>query len=80
MKDNWNYIKFNFSKFINTTQNNNLCRSEEINEYLIRGYLGIFIIDYSFEPTKYHNPYQPYVRNLYKSFSYKYFEDIFFLF
>ncbi len=81
MKDNWNYIKFNFSKCINTTQNNNICKSEEeINEYLIGGYLGIFIIDYSFEPTKYHNPYQPYVRNLYKSFSYKYFEDIFFYF
>ena len=35
MKDNWNYIRFNFTKCINSTNNNNKCKSDdEINELL----------------------------------------------
>ena len=81
MKSSWNYIRLNFSKCENTTENNNYCKSEEeINKYLIGGYLGIYFPDYSFEPTKYLQPYKAYVRNLYHSFSIKYLEDIFLYF
>jgi len=77
MKEYWNYIKLNFSKCENSTYNNK-CKSEEIiNEYLNGGYIGIFIHDNSVEPTNYYKPYKTYIRNLYKSFSIKYYEEIF---
>ena len=80
-KEYWNYIRLNFSKCENSTENGNKCKSEEeINKLLSAGYIGIFIPDYSFEPTKYSSPYSPYIKNLYKAFSIKYFEDIFFYF
>ena len=79
MKEEWNYIRLNFSKCENSTENK--CKSEEeINKLLSGGYIGIFIPDYSFEPTKYFAPYNPYIKNVYKAFSIKYFEDIFFYF
>ena len=81
MKDNWNYIRFNFTKCVNSSNNNNKCKSEnEINELLNGGYLGIFIPDYTYEPNIYNKPYNTYVKKLYKSFSIKYFEDIFIYF
>ena len=77
MKNSWNYVRLNFSKCENSTENNNICKSdEEINKYLMGGYLGIYIPDYSFESTKYHQPYKVFVRSLYHSFSIKYLEDI----
>ena len=80
MRD-WNYIRLNFSKCENSTENNNSCKSEnEINELLNGGYIGISIPDYSLELIKYNNPNNIHVRNLYKSFSIKYFEDIFLYF
>ena len=76
----WNYIKLNFSKCQNLT-NQNFCKSEnEINEILNGGYIEIYIPDYNFEPLKYNDPYNIYIRNLYKSFSIKYFEEIFLYF
>ena len=76
----WNYIKLNFSKCQNLT-NQNYCKSEnEINEILNGGYIEIYIPDYNFEPLKYNDPYNIYIRNLYKSFSIKYFEEIFLYF
>ena len=81
MKDNWNFIRFNFTKCVNSSNNNNKCKSEnEINELLNGGYLGIFIPDYTYEPNIYNKPYKTYIKNLYKSFSIKYFEDIFIYF
>ncbi len=81
MKEEWNYIRLNFSKCENSTENKNNCKTEEeINELLSGGYIGIFIPDYSFEPTKYFDPFNPYIKNVYKAFSIKYFEDILFYF
>jgi hypothetical protein len=77
MNDYWNYIKFNFSKCENLTNKNNCKPENEINELLNGGYIGIFMTDYSFEPSKFYNPYRTYVKNVYKSFSIQYFEDIF---
>ncbi len=80
MKD-WNYIRLNFSKCENTTENKNSCKTEnEINELLNGGYIGMFIPDYHFAPNIYEKPYKIHIRNLYKSFSIKYFEDIFLYF
>ena len=77
MKNYWNYVRLNFSKCKNSTENNNKCKNEkEINESLFDGNIGIFIPDYSFEPSKFSNPYKAYVRHLYNSFSINYFEDI----
>ena len=79
MKENWNFIQVNFSKCENSTENK--CKSEEeINKLLIGGYIGIFIPDYSFDPSNYLKPYKPYVKNLNGGFSIKYFEDIFLYF
>ena len=77
MSDYWNYIGFNFSK----CENKKICKSEnEINEFLRGGYIAIFMTDYSFEPDKYYNPYKIYVKNIYKSFSINYYEEIFLYF
>ena len=79
MKEEWNYIRLNFIKCENSTENK--CKSEEeINELLVGGYIRIFIPDYNFDPTNYLKPYIPYVKNLYGTFSFKYFEDIFLYF
>ena len=76
MKEYWNYIKLNFSKCENTTENK--CKSEEeINRLLNGGYIGIFIPDNSFDSNKYNNPYKTFIKNIYGAFSIKYFEDIF---
>ncbi len=81
MKDNWNYIRFNFSKCVNSSRNNNKCKSEnEINELLNGGYLGIFIPDYTYEPNIYDQPYNTYIKNIHKSFSIKYYEEFFLYF
>ena len=62
---------------VNLTNKNNYKSENEINELLNGGYIGIFMTDFSFEPIKFYNPYRTYVKNVYKSFSIQYFEDIF---
>ncbi len=77
MKEDWNYIHLNFSKCENSTYYNKCKTEEEINEYLNGGYIEIFIHDNSLEPTNFYTPYKSYIRNLMKSFSIKYYEEIF---
>ena len=61
-KNNWNYIRFNFTKCINSINNNNKCKTEdEINDLLNGEYLGIFVLDYIYEPNIYHKPYKIYI-------------------
>jgi hypothetical protein len=69
--------KINFSKCENSTYYNKCKTEEEINEYLNGGYIEIFFHDNSLEPTNFYKPYKSYIRNLYKSFSIKYYEEIF---
>ncbi len=74
----WSYIKINFSICINTTINNNNCRTyEEINKLLKGGFLGIFLPDYNIFPNSYHQPHNPYIKNIYSTFSSLYFADTF---
>jgi hypothetical protein len=78
MKEYWNYINFNFSKCVNSTENGNICKSDEqINKYLNGGNVAIFISDYSFDSNKFNKPYNTHIKNLHKSFSLKYFDNIF---
>jgi len=77
MKEYWNYIKLNFSKCVNSSENGNICKSEEkINELLNGGNIGIFLSDYSFDSNKFHKPYNTHIKNLHKTFSLKYFDNI----
>ena len=77
MQESLNYIKLNFMKCVNSTENKNKCKSEdEINEILNEGFIGMFFPDYSFEPVNFNNPYKTYVRNLYEGISMKFFENI----
>ena len=72
------YIKLNFSKCYNSTENNFTCKSnEELNNILSGGFLGIFMTDYNIVPSKYKYPYNSYGKNLYTTFSVNFFNDVF---
>ena len=74
----FSYIKLNFSKCVNSTENNFTCKPlNEINEHLSGGFLGMFMPDYNIVPTQFFPPYRIYGKNLYNGFSIKYFADIF---
>ena len=74
----YSYIKLNFSRCENSTENNFSCKPlEVINDYLTGGFIGIFMIDYSLVPRDFKNPYLAYGKNLYNSFSNKFFVDLF---
>ena len=74
----WSYIKFNFSKCVNTTKNNFNCKTnDEINNILKGGFLGLFMPDYNIFPNSYKKPYRAYIKNIYRSFSSLYFADMF---
>ena len=77
MQESWNFIQFNFMKCVNSTENDNNCKSEnEINTILNEGFIGMFIPDNAIESSKFKIPYRTYIRNLYKEFSIKYYENI----
>ena len=77
MQESWNFIQFNFMKCVNSTENDNNCKSEnEINTILNEGFIGMFIPDNALESSKFKIPYKTYIRNLYKEFSIKYYENI----
>ena len=77
MQESWNFIQFNFMKCVNSTENENNCKSEnEINTILNEGFIGMFIPDNAIESSKFKIPYRTYIRNLYKEFSIKYYENI----
>ena len=75
-KSTYSYINFEFSRCVNTTENNNTCKSEEeINSRLTGGYLGMFISDLSIIPNNYEHPSNIYGKNLFTSFSGKQYTD-----
>ena len=75
----YSYIKLNFSKCENSTENNFSCKPiEVINEHLTGGFIGIFMIDYSLVPRDFKNPFIAYGKNVYNSFSNQFFVDLFF--
>ena len=74
----YSYIKLNFSKCENSTENNFSCKPiEVINEHLTGGFIGIFMIDYSLVPRDFKNPFIAYGKNVYNSFSNQFFVDLF---
>ena len=76
MEDKWTTINFQFIKCINSTNNNNFCKTpDEISEILNGGYIGIFTTDYQIIPSNYKNPAQIYGKNIFTSFSIKQYMD-----
>ena len=76
MEDKWTTINFRFMKCINSTDNNNFCKTpDEISEILNGGYIGIFTTDYQIIPSNYNNPAQIYGKNIFTSFSIKQYMD-----
>ena len=76
MEDKWTTINFQFIKCINSTNNNNFCKTpDEISEILNGGYIGIFTTDYQIIPSNYNNPVQIYGKNIFTSFSIKQYMD-----
>ena len=76
MEDKWTTINFRFIKCINSTNNNNFCKTpDEISEILNGGYIGIFTTDYQIIPSNYKNPAQIYGKNIFTSFSIKQYMD-----
>ena len=76
MQDKWTTIKFEFNKCVNSTKNNNSCRSpEEITEILNGGYMGIFATDYQINPNDYKQPAQIYGKNIFTAFSVQHYAD-----
>ena len=74
----FSYIKINFSKCVNSSENNFTCKPlNEINEHLSGGFLGMFMPDYNIVPIQFFPPYRIYGKNWYNGFSLKYFADIF---
>ena len=77
-RNSWKYIQFRFQKCINSTENNYSCYSEEVIEKkLSGGYLGLFISHYAFVPNNYQKPLNVYGKNIFASFSGKYYSDFF---
>ena len=77
----YSYIKLNFSRCENSTENNFSCKPiEVINEHLTGGFIGIFMIDYSLVPRDFKNPFIAYGKNVYNSFSNQFFVDLFLYF
>ena len=80
-KEIYSFIRLNFSKCVNSTENNFTCKPlNEINEYLSGGFLGMFMTDYNIVPKQYIDPYRIYGKNVYSGFSIQYFEEIFLYF
>ena len=76
MEDKWTTINFRFMKCINSTDNNNFCKTpDEISEILNGGYIGIFTTDYQIIPSNYKKPAQIYGKNIFTSFSIKQYMD-----
>ena len=76
MEDKWTTINFQFKKCVNSTNNNNSCKSpDEITEILNGGYMGIFTTDYQINPNNYEQPAQIYGKNIFTTFSVKHYSD-----
>ena len=60
---------FQFKKCVNSTSNNNSCKSPYISEILNGEYMGIFTIDYQINPNNYKQPLQIYGKNIFINIS-----------
>ena len=78
-KEEWTFINYEFSRCVNTSENNNKCKSaQEIDDKLTGGFLGIFMTDLSIIPSDYKNPSNIYGKNLFSSFQKDFLTDVWF--
>lgn len=75
-KANSTHLDFSFAPCKNSTENSYHCKSSEnIREYLDRGYMSVFLSDITIEPTNYIHPGSVYGKHIYQSFSMWFFRE-----
>ena len=78
-KEEWTFINYEFSRCVNTSENNNICKSDqEIDDKLAGGFLGIFMTDLSIIPNQYNNPSVLYGKNVFTTFMNDRYTDVWF--
>ena len=76
-QESWKYLNFQFSKCVNSSANNNTCKSqEEIDKRLDGGYIGVFMNDLAVHPNDYQTPFHSYGKNLFSTFNAREYADI----
>ena len=74
--DRFSYIRLKIYPCVNTTENNNHCKPQEIiNQYLSGAYLSIIIKDVGLNPSNFSNPFLPTIQDLYTTIDKKFFRD-----
>lgn len=80
-KNTWKFIQLRFQKCINTTFNNNTCKSNEIIENKLNGgYLGLFMSQKSVIPNNYKHPFKIVGKNIFTSITSNFLSDVFLFF
>ena len=78
-KSEWAYLSYEFHKCVNSSDNNNSCMSsEEIDQRLQGGYLGMFFSDLFLLPENYSRPIKVYGKNIFTSFTGDQYTDVWF--
>ena len=78
-KEEWTFINYEFSRCVNTSENNNKCKSDqEIDDKLAGGFLGIFMTDLSIIPNQYNKPSVLYGKNVFTTFMNDRYTDVWF--
>ena len=74
--DRLSYIRLKIYPCVNSTENNNHCKPQEIiNKYLSGAYLSIVIKDVGLNPSNFSNPFLPTIQDLYTTIDKKIFRD-----
>ena len=74
--DRLSYIKIGIYPCINTTENNNHCKSKEIiNNFLSRTFVSLLAKDIGLEPSNYSHPYIPAFQDLYVTIDQRFFRE-----
>ena len=71
----WRTINFKFSKCRNFSNHNNCLNEKEIDDYLQRGYVDIFMTDQMIVPKDFKNPIKIYGKNVFDSINGKEYMD-----
>ena len=74
--DRLSYIKINIYPCVNTTENNNHCKPQEIiNTFLSGTFISVLVKDIGLEPSNYLNPVVPQFQDIYVTIDKSYFRD-----
>ena len=75
--DRLSMIRLHLFPCVNTTENNNHCKSQEIiDSFLAGGYFSIILKDIGLNPGNYSNPILPTLQNMYTTISKHFFKDL----